>query len=104
MLWEEAALAPWASGDWGWWSEGRLHNPATNQCTFCCYRGLEAGVGQLQGFWYWPGTGVLLGMSLRLCKGMPPGHFFPYKTSPMSPVCPSLGRRESHLATLFSSD
>jgi len=74
---------------------GMLHSAATHQCPFCCYRGLEAGVGQLQGFWRWPGTGVLPGMSLRLCKGMSPGHFFLYKTSPASPVCPGQGRRKA---------
>lgn len=79
---------------------GKLPSSATNQCTFCCYRGLEDGVGQLQGFWQWLGTGVFSGMSLRLCKGMSPWHFFSYKISPTFPICPTMGHKESCLATL----
>lgn len=79
---------------------GRLKSPATNHCIFCCYRGLEDGVVQLQGFWQWPGTDVFSGMSLRLCKGMSPWHFFSYKISPTFPICLTMGHRESCLATL----
>lgn len=39
--------------------------PATNQCAFCRYRGLEGGVGQLLGFWYWSGTGIFLALFAR---------------------------------------
>lgn len=79
---------------------GRLQSPATNHCIFCCYRGLEDGVVQLQGFWQWPGTDVFSGMSLRLCKGISPEHFFSYKISPTFPICPTMGHRESCLAAL----
>lgn len=86
-----------APRDWHWQSEeGCTALPQT----FCPYRGLEDGVGQLQGFWQWPGTDVFSGMSLRLCKGMSPGHFFSHKISPTLPICPTMGHRESCLATL----
>lgn len=93
----------WAAGGGSFQAlevRGRLHSPTTNQCTFCCHRGLENGVGQLQEFWQWPGTELFSGMSLRLCKGMSPGHFFSYKISPTFPICPTVGHREGYLATL----
>lgn len=73
----------------------RLHSHATNHYIFCCCRGLEDGVAQLQGFWQWPGTDVFSGMSLRLCKGMSPGYFFSYKISPTFPICPTMGTQKA---------
>lgn len=63
-------------------------------------QGLGGCVAWLQEFWQWPGTELFSGMSLRLCKGISPGHFFSYKISPTLPICPTTGDREGCLATL----
>lgn len=73
---------------------------AQPQCSLICLlllKGPGVGRGQLWWFWCWLWTEVLL--SLGLGKGTCFGHFFLYRTSPVSPItCPSL------LAALFSSD
>lgn len=43
-------------------------------------------------------------MSLKLCKGMFPGHFISHTDAHMSTISPGLGSRESRSATRFSSD